>query len=271
MLDALDGSGPTEVDVLIESQVGPHPIRIALECRDHKRKQDRQWVQQMIGKYAHLPVQKVIAVSRSGFTKKAYACAAHSPTVELLTFRDVHQRDWPAEVARWKMAIVTWHTRLIGARVTYVQSPPPNISGEALLACAVADQTGHAVSTIEQDMVNLLKRNAERSVRDFGGQHLPEIMAKQPGEEVEIEVPYTAHDRFLVAPDGSRHQIQEIVLLFRTHYELQDQPFAYAQYQNRYVGSGEIDAGSTSYSVALLLGQGGVPQSLNIRREGSHG
>jgi hypothetical protein len=33
-----------EIDIAIESTVGPHPVLIAIECRDHGRPADVQWI-----------------------------------------------------------------------------------------------------------------------------------------------------------------------------------------------------------------------------------
>ena len=58
--------------------VGPHPILIAIECRDHSRPADVQWIEQLFGKYKmDFGVSKVLAVSRSGFTRTAIVKAAH--------------------------------------------------------------------------------------------------------------------------------------------------------------------------------------------------
>ena len=51
MLREIDGDDEREVDILIEYEVGNHPIRIALECRDHKRPQGKPWLEEIAGKY----------------------------------------------------------------------------------------------------------------------------------------------------------------------------------------------------------------------------
>ncbi len=60
-----------EIDIAIESALGQHSVLIAIECRDRKRPADLEWIDGLIGKYRDLPVEKVVAVSRSGFTKSA--------------------------------------------------------------------------------------------------------------------------------------------------------------------------------------------------------
>jgi hypothetical protein len=65
-----------EVDIAIESTVARHSVMIAIECRDHGRPADIQWIDALVGKYRDLPVDKVVAVSRSGFSKIAMQRAA---------------------------------------------------------------------------------------------------------------------------------------------------------------------------------------------------
>ena len=60
-----------EVDIAIESNVGQHRVLIAVECRDRGRPANLEWIDGLIGKYRDLPVEKIVAVSRSGFTKTA--------------------------------------------------------------------------------------------------------------------------------------------------------------------------------------------------------
>jgi hypothetical protein len=84
-----------EVDILIEGSVSSYAIKIAIECRDHRRKQDKCWIEQIIGKYAGQPppVNQVVAVSNSGFTKKAVALAKqHGITV--LSLKEAAAADW---------------------------------------------------------------------------------------------------------------------------------------------------------------------------------
>lgn len=63
--------GEREVDILIEYNIGISTIRIAIECRDRERTDNITWIDSLIGQYANLPVDKVIAISRSGFSSNA--------------------------------------------------------------------------------------------------------------------------------------------------------------------------------------------------------
>ncbi|WP_419706529.1 hypothetical protein [Promicromonospora sp. NFX87] len=68
-----------EVDILIEGKMPgvPIPIRIGIECRDHKSPQDVTWIEQAYAKYQHLPLDLLVLASSVGFTKQARTKAAH--------------------------------------------------------------------------------------------------------------------------------------------------------------------------------------------------
>jgi hypothetical protein len=75
---------PREVDVLVEGHLGGEKVTIAIEVRDHARKPGVEWVDAVHGKYRDLPVDKVVLVSRSGFTTSALR-KAQSLGIEALT------------------------------------------------------------------------------------------------------------------------------------------------------------------------------------------
>lgn len=60
-----------EVDVVIRSLAAGHPVTIAVEATSARRRATVEWVEQMTGKHAHLPSDKLVLVSEAGFTPKA--------------------------------------------------------------------------------------------------------------------------------------------------------------------------------------------------------
>jgi hypothetical protein len=97
LLEELETKTLREVDVLIELQVSGSMLRIAVECRDHARPADIQWIDALIGKYQRLAVDRVIAVSRFGFTASAVA-KARANRIETRTLKAALDTDWPAEL-----------------------------------------------------------------------------------------------------------------------------------------------------------------------------
>ncbi len=85
-----------EVDVLIEKVDNGVTKRIAIECRDRLAKDDIVWIDGLIGKYLNLGVDRVIAVSSSGFSKSAELKATASG-IELRTTNEIRNIDWDKE------------------------------------------------------------------------------------------------------------------------------------------------------------------------------
>lgn len=92
LIDSRNGA-EREADILIEYKVGEHPISIAVECRDHKRKADTGWIDQLVGKYRYLPVDKVIAVARAGFWETTLEAARESG-IDTYSLEDAFESNW---------------------------------------------------------------------------------------------------------------------------------------------------------------------------------
>jgi hypothetical protein len=75
MLTDLVSGEPREVDIYAEGIFAGHTVNIAIECRDHKRRQGVRWVEQMHSKHERLPTNLLILVSSSGFTGPGIAKA----------------------------------------------------------------------------------------------------------------------------------------------------------------------------------------------------
>jgi hypothetical protein len=65
-----------EVDVVAVGKVAGHQSIVCIECRDWKRPQDVQWVEQARTKFDDLGANVRVLVSSSGFTKLALEKAA---------------------------------------------------------------------------------------------------------------------------------------------------------------------------------------------------
>ena len=74
LIDFISGD-KREVDICIKAQVAGHPVVISLECRDHQRPQPVGWVEEMHSKHSRLPTDRLVLISRSGFTSTALAKA----------------------------------------------------------------------------------------------------------------------------------------------------------------------------------------------------
>src|SRR5207245_1001712 len=83
-------------------------LRIAVECRGRKDRDDIRWIDGLIGKYRDLDIHKVVAVSQSGFTLGAKEKAAAN-RIDTLTLVQALETNWPAEFTR--LAIGRWNRK----------------------------------------------------------------------------------------------------------------------------------------------------------------
>lgn len=65
-----------EVDVTVEGHVDGEPVLISFEVIEHGRPADITWVEQMITKHRYLPTNRLVLVSKSGFSANAVAAAS---------------------------------------------------------------------------------------------------------------------------------------------------------------------------------------------------
>ena len=98
MVDVPGQNGPREIDVLIESGVGPYRIAIAVEAKDERRKMDQTRLEQLLGKYqseGSIKVNKVVIITHQGFLQPAIDRAKQfGDQVELLTYKEAESFDW---------------------------------------------------------------------------------------------------------------------------------------------------------------------------------
>jgi len=96
LVDVPGMSEPREIDVLIETAVGPYHMKIAVEARDTRRKMDSTQFESLVGKYfveGGVKVNKVVIVTHNGFFNPVIERAKHLG-VELLTLTEAKDVDW---------------------------------------------------------------------------------------------------------------------------------------------------------------------------------
>lgn len=115
-----------EVDILLTKHVYGVQIRIAVECRDRSAVDDITWIDGLIGKYRDLPVNKIVAVSATGFSAAALQKSA-TAGIEALTCKEALEADWPAELVKLQIGLVnrTDHPVGIGFSILEFSEPVP--------------------------------------------------------------------------------------------------------------------------------------------------
>src|SRR5918994_790893 len=98
-----------EIDIFISDPTGGLPPQtVAIECRDRQRKADVEWIDAIIGKYSKIRVRRVVAISRSGFTKNAIK-KAKDANIDALSLDQALEADWETAVNNVVAAMLRSH------------------------------------------------------------------------------------------------------------------------------------------------------------------
>lgn len=250
-----------EVDLVIRSSVGGYEVVLALECTDRNRPVDVEWVEQMWSKHSKLPTNKLILVSKSGYTATAHA-KARSLGVEALGLDAARQVNWTRYVDQHsKLWLVTVHTVPVMLVVSPTYSPDhpyqgiparTTFSDPEELVRATAVEIANALLAKKQ----VLAATVGRMDDPAGGGWMLGVSLK-PGVRM----------RF---PDGMEHDVQELKIAFIA------KPFlAKFDLQRASFRGAEIAFGSshTQYGDLLLtiVETEGTPPSAQVRVRGPSG
>ena len=63
--------GPREVDIVVEAEADGDPVVISIEVNEKSRRASVDWIEQQIDKHRRLPTNKLVLVSRAGFSRTA--------------------------------------------------------------------------------------------------------------------------------------------------------------------------------------------------------
>jgi hypothetical protein len=115
-----------EVDLVIRSSVGGYEVVLAVECTDRKKPVDVEWVEQIWSKHSDLPTNKLILVSRSGYTSTALE-KARLFGIDALRLDAARRVNWAKYVDQhsklWLLAVRTVAVMVVDSP-TYVAANP---------------------------------------------------------------------------------------------------------------------------------------------------
>lgn len=149
LLEDLTTGARREVDVLVTPPGGPRAVRVGVECRDHARPADVTWIEQLRAKYDCLPVDRVVAVSRRGFTAEALA-KGRVLKVETLSLDEAEAFDWARAVRLLKWAKFVQNQFVVTEAVLHLLPNPhlPNYGELWMREVAYADGTRRTVRSL---------------------------------------------------------------------------------------------------------------------------
>lgn len=222
-----------EVDILIEKTINGKNVRIAIECRDRESKDDIQWVDCLIGKYLNLAVQKVIAVSNSGYSKSAQLKAAAN-RIELKTLEEALTIDFNNEFIRIGMAAVSCNFKL--EQFTFESSPPfkykPNPQWKVF-------KDNNQIFTLDELRSNCIKKFVENFNQNF----LKIFKTRADlNQLVLIENTIPINGLFVQSLDGEMHELLSLTVKMIGKPVVNEVEVRQRIYESALITEGKIDA-----------------------------
>jgi hypothetical protein len=221
-------------------------VRIAVECRSHRRAQDRTWIDALIGKYANLDVQRVVAVSRSGFTPAATAAAEESNgRIATLTFDNALAHDWQKELGGLTVGLTVTTVQALEADLGYSGSGL-GITSDELKQARLMYAGGQPQGTVG----DFAKREARVAVSTIASALVrtqPQCFPTEFSVAVRI-----SDDELLIEHAGERRAVVEVQLRVTARVELHPVELRHYMYRDNPITTGEIELDETKFEIVLV-------------------
>jgi hypothetical protein len=204
------GGAPREVDILLEASAFGHAVRIAVECRDHARKADVQWIDELIGRFKNLGVHKVIAVAASGFTRPALQKAA-SEGIETRSLKECEETDWSVEFQRLGIGEFALNSQVVGVTIKLdpKASPEDGITRES----PVEGSDGEFKCSVQDAVERCLHARVSPNFKAWlDKEFLPSCATLRELERsFELKICIPVSGTFVRGTGGLRHELKELI------------------------------------------------------------
>jgi hypothetical protein len=239
-----------EVDLLLQRRVFGTDLRIAVECRSRKDKDDIEWIDSLIGKYRDLDIHKVVAVSRLGFTPAAKEKAAVN-RIDTLTLEQALETNWPKEFTR--LGIGSWVRSDKPQSVTVVTEPP--LPSPLSLETMVFTTTGQEIATIERVAKTIYEKWQKGLHQAIGEKFLDffktvhDLNTKSILSEI-TEKP--AFPSFIKGEDQQQYRIESFTLRIQSSFSAEPVTTEHYILGDAQVTLATIEAGKGAFSVMAV-------------------
>lgn len=263
-----DGT-PREIDILFEQSVAGVTLRLAIECRDRSRPSDVEWIDGLIGKFTNLPIDKVIAVSRRGFSEAAKR-KAWASNIELRVLSECITHEWSEEFIQLGMAVFEFKPYLEEVTITFDPVPDGPIVPDTLFE-STGTPTGHTITQLVQAC---FFNHVIPKVKAFVEQ---EFLAKLPplaalDKKWEITVPVDVNDIWVYSPSAQRIRVVMLTYLVNatsTTKSADVKRFKYGMAAMATVGTLELDDKLHNLKVVQVAGHPQLSVNFNMEKHGS--
>ena len=245
-----------EVDILVEHAISGHPIRIAIEARDHKRPQGKSWIYDLRERADAMGIGDAIAVSKSGFTKGGLR-AAKRVGVRALTLEEALHEDWPEAIAKLDITFDVVERNLHHATLIYADGVTPPVEKGDPNGWLIQGAKGEDVETFEKTALRLYGADAERYTEEHiqaNGLHEKLALGDQP---FKFDIQYTADGRFAIPPDGVPRALRLLVLTISGTLRRVGSSYEHYRYEGQLVRVATPDIGDGEIGRVIMTQPGG--------------
>ena len=210
----------TEVDILVTLRAGQRVLRVAVECRSHKRAQHVHWIHHLHSILEEHPsIDRVVAVSNRPFSKQARKLATEIG-IELRTLEDAVSEDW-GNLMRWAKATVGVVGRVSGANVVY-EGSPEEVPRDLTTAVVCGKDRAAQRFPVFFDEIEREVRERTLAMLDAEGRH--------PTGDEAVTADVAIKNIDLVFADGERRALKQIRMMIRAKTDVHTLPIRLMDY-----------------------------------------
>lgn len=149
-----------EVDIVIEVGTGNYTITIGVECVEPSRPATVEWIDKMSGKHQSLPTDKLVLVSKSGFTKDALA-KAKLLGIEIISFEEAISTDWTVFVNKVEeLFIAIFNSKVVSCQA-FVVNDDDKIDAHTIDSEQILYADNRELYTTARQLVDVVLHDAQ--------------------------------------------------------------------------------------------------------------
>jgi hypothetical protein len=230
-----------EVDVLIEQVVVGHRIRIAVECRDRKDKDDITWIDDLIGRFSDLEIDRVIAVSSSGFTKTAASKAA-AHRIDVLTLEEANETDWPSQFTKLYLGLIQRQDNIEKVEVGIDPIPVGEISIDITLFNEHGNRLGTLGELLEHCFTTIVTKSITEYLNKNWKLHFKTSADFHSRVQLITPVPFDKPCHFTL--EGQNHVVSDATFWTYSTFVVTNGKFAHYLFNDMMVSAANVPTGS---------------------------
>lgn len=246
-----------EVDIVIESLVGDYSVFVSIECSHRSRPATVEWVEQQHAKHQNLPTNKLILVSRSGFTVEA-AAKATLCGIDALTLVDAASVPWTTVVHKVQRVVLD-ATSVVMMLCPCLNPRPKDPSCRPLsFDDVLISPEARWEVTVSQFADTLLNQPQIKS------RLIESIEAGQDAGWI-VSYPVAAGSCTVAAANGVRHDLTGLGLVVLAKRRIIPMNLRTAEFRDHQLAYGEASTDVGNILLAVLEGEGARPKAVLLR------